>query len=150
MIRYVSGDPLLTDAPILAFGWNLRGRAETGALESALMQRYPTAFAAFSKQARQERVRIGTIWLWRETIPSLGFMVVRDTPYGTTRLRHVEAIAMSLARDHKRDGIHSLALVIPGQTYDRPIMRAALERWLNAVSLPVMVFDEYQPGITPR
>jgi hypothetical protein len=149
MIQYVSGDPLLTDAPILAFGWNLRGRPETGALESALMQRYPTAFAAFSKRARQGQISIGTLWLWRETIPALGFMVVRDTPYGTTRLRHVEAIAMALARDYKRDGIQRLALVLPGQRYDRPLMRAVLERWLSAAALPVMVFEDYQPGVTP-
>lgn len=147
MLTYVSGDPLLTDAPILAFGWNLRGRHETGALETALLTRYPTAFAAFGKQTRAERVKIGALWMWHEARPALGFMVVRDSPYGTTRIRYVEAVAMRLARDYQREGIRGVAMVMPGQRYDYPVVRAVLERWLGYVSLPVTVYVDYLPGV---
>jgi hypothetical protein len=146
-ILYVSGDPFLTRAPLLAFGWNALGRAETDSLAAALQTRYPTAFAAFGKQARQDRIQIGTLWTWRDTRPALGFMVVRESPYGTTRVRHVEAIAMMLARDHQREQITSMALVLPGMAYDAPTMCAALERWIAKIALPIVVYTDYAPNV---
>ncbi len=144
---YVSGDPRLTRAHILAFGWNALGRSENDPLATALQTRYPTAFASFGKQARQGRIKIGTLWVWRETLPALGFMVVRESPYGTTRLRYVEAVAMTLARDHRRDNIASVALVLPGIAYDASTFRAALDYWLKTVSLPIVVYEQYTPDV---
>jgi hypothetical protein len=147
-IAYAAADPLLTDAQILAFGWNLRGRAENGVFETALFARYPTAFASFAKQSRQGRLKPGTLWLWRETQPALGFMIVRDTPYGTTRLRYVEAVAMTLARDYQRDGIHSVAYVLSGAaSYDVGTIKRVLDYWLSKVSLPVTVYEQVIPGV---
>ena len=43
-VSYVSGDPLLTCAQVLAFGHNARGRTEPGEFDTALMSRCPAAF----------------------------------------------------------------------------------------------------------
>jgi hypothetical protein len=53
-ITYVSGDPLLTQAQILAFGHNVKGRTESGVFETLLLDRYPAAFATYSKSCRSQ------------------------------------------------------------------------------------------------
>lgn len=147
-ILTVSGDPTLTRAQILAFGWNVLGRSETNPLAMTLQDRYPAAFASFGKRARNGSIKTGTLWTWRETAPALGFMVVRESPYGTTRLRYVEAIAMTLARDYKREGIQTIALVLPETAaYDAVSFRSALDHWLKAVSLSVIVYEKYLPDV---
>ncbi len=145
-LTFVSGDPLLTRAQVLAFGGNALGQAETGALETRLLDRYPTAFAAYRKACRAGKVKTGTLWLWRETQPALGIMVVRESAGGTTRLRYVEAIAMTLARDYRREGLHSLALAAPGAAADWPTLKPVIEYWLKDCALPVTVYEQYLPG----
>ncbi|MBC8172018.1 MAG: hypothetical protein H7X77_10110, partial [Anaerolineae bacterium] len=96
-LTYTSGDPLHTTAQTLAFGHNARGRSELGVLATALMQQHPAAFAAYTRQCRNNRLKPGMIWVWRESKPWLMFMVVRDSAVGATRLRYVQAAVVNLA-----------------------------------------------------
>src|SRR5512145_2666697 len=96
----VSGDPLLTRAQMLAFGMNARGKTEVGALETRLLDYYPAAFASYRKQCHSGRIQPGAFWTWHESQPQLGFWVVRERPQGATRLRYVEAVVMTIARDY--------------------------------------------------
>ena len=146
-ITFVSGDPLLTHAQVLAFGYNASGRTETGVLEMALLNRYPAAFASYGKDCRAGRIKTGTMWLWRETKPALGFMIMRETAVGATRLRYVEAVAMTLARDFKQHGIRSMALVVPGSKLEYSTLKQIIVHWLRKSSLPVVVYEEYLPGV---
>lgn len=146
-ITFVSGDLLLTRAQVLAFGYNASGRTETGALEMALLNRYPAAFATYGKYCRAGRIKTGTMWLWRETKPALGFMVVRETAVGATRLRYVEAVAMTLARDYKLDNIRSVAMALPGSPLEAPSLKEILTHWLDKSSLPVVVYEHYIPNV---
>jgi hypothetical protein len=146
-LTFVAGDPLLTKAQVLAFGGNAQGQTETGALETLLLNRYPTVFAAYRKACRAGKVRTGTLWLWRETQPALGVMVVRESAGGTTRLRYLEAVVMSLARDYRREGLHSLALAAPGTSADWPTLKPVIEYWLRDCPLPVIVYEQYLPGV---
>ncbi len=146
-LTYVSGDPLLTHQQILAFGSNAAGRTETTPLATALLLRYPTAFASYGKQCRQGRIKPGMTWLWYETKPALAFMVVRETPVGATRLRHVEAVLMALARDYRVDNIRSLALAPLGADFEAAAIREVIDRWLAKSSLPVVAYSAYQPGL---
>ncbi|MCA9908191.1 MAG: hypothetical protein KC519_06040, partial [Anaerolineae bacterium] len=104
-VEIVSGDPLQTQAQVLAFGYNARGRSEVNPLQATLQYRYPAAFAAYGKQCRAGRITPGTLWIWREAQPWLGFMIVRESSVGPTRLRFVQQIALTLARDYQLDGI---------------------------------------------
>lgn len=144
---YVSGDPLLTSAQILAFGHNVRGRTELGALETELLNRYPAAFASYSKQCRSGRIKTGQLWIWRESQPMLGFMVVRESSVGATRVRFVESVALNLARDYQREGIHSIAIAPPGSREEWPNLKPVLELWLGRAALPCYVYEQYLPGI---
>lgn len=146
-LTFVTGDPLRTRAQWLAFGSNALGRTETGALASELLRRYPAAFASYGKQCRRKRIQTGTLWTWRESQPRLGFMVVRASPVGATRLRYVENIALSLARDYRRDNIASIAIAPLGSRSEWPHIKPVLTRWLNNLELECVVYEDYVPGV---
>jgi hypothetical protein len=146
-LTYVSGDPLLTQQQILAFGTNAAGRTETYPLAATLLTRYPAAFASYGKQCRQDKIKPGMTWFWRETKPALAFMVVRETPVGATRLRYVEAVVMALARDYRIDNIRSVAIAPLGTDHEADAIREVLERWLVKASLPVIAYRDYRAGV---
>jgi hypothetical protein len=146
-ITYVHGDPLLTQAQILAFGYNALGRSEVGPLETELHNRYPAAFATFSKQCRAQRIKAGQLWLWHESQPKLGFMVVRESAVGATRLRYVDALALLLARDYQRDNIQNIAIAPLGDPAEWLYIKPVLEQWLKPSSLPCTIYESYCPGV---
>lgn len=137
-VEYTSDDPLQTSAHVLYFGVNAQGRVEQGALETALYTRHPAAFSTFSRQCRADKIKPGTIWYWWDAKPALGFMVIRETPFGATRLRYVDAVIMGLARDYQRDGVKSAALVLPRTDQEEIIQ--VIDRWLGKAALAVRVY----------
>jgi hypothetical protein len=146
-LTYVSGDPLLTKQHLLAFGSNAAGRSETTPLATALLTRYPAAFSSYGKLCHQGKIVPGMIWLWHEAKPALAFLVVRETPVGATRLRYVDAVMMALARDYRRDGLRSVALAPLGAEHEQNAAKEVIERWLGKSSLPMIVYNGYQPGV---
>jgi hypothetical protein len=146
-LTYVTGDPLHTRAQVLAFGHNAKGRTELGPLETQLLDLYPAAFATFGKQCRSQRIKPGTFWVWRESVPHLAFMVVRETSVGATRLRFVESAVMTLARDYRLHSITSLALARLGDGEEWPALKPVVDYWLKACPLPVVVYEGYARGI---
>jgi hypothetical protein len=145
-VTYVTGDPLLTRAQVLAFGYNAKGRTEVGALETQLLDLYPAAFGTFGKQCRNERIKPGTFWIWRESVPQLMFMVVRETSVGATRMRFVESAVMTLARDDRLHNITGMALAQLGDSEEWRALRPVVDYWLKACPLPVVVYDGYARG----
>jgi hypothetical protein len=116
-LTYIAGDPTLTRAHALAFGYNATGRTEVGDLEMLLLTRYPAAFAAYGKLCRRGRITAGRYWMWRESTPRLVFLVVRETIVGATRLRFVQAAAaQALSCDYSLEGIESLAIAPLGRS----------------------------------
>ena len=142
-LTYLSGDPLLTKQPMLAFGSNAAGRTETTPLATALLTRYPTAFASYGKQCRQGRIQAGMTWFWYESKPALAFMVVRETPVGATRLRQVDAVIMALVRDYRINNIHGMAIAPLGADHENEAIHEVFERWLNKTALPVVAYTDY-------
>jgi len=138
--QMISGDPLQTQAQMLAFGYNARGRAEVNSLQITLQYRYPAAFATFGKQARAGRITPGTFWIWREAQPYLVFMIVRESPVGPTRLRFVQHIALTLARDFQLEGIKSVAIAGLCTPSELPPIRDLLTHWFESSSLPVVMY----------
>src|SRR4051794_26582257 len=146
-LTYVSGDPLLTKQPMLAFGSNAAGRTETTPLTTALLTRYPAAFASYGKLCRQGRIQAGMTWFWYESKPALAFMVVRETPVGATRLRQVDAVIMALARDYRVNNIRGAAIAPLGAAHENEAIREVIDRWLAKSALPVIAYTDYQPGL---
>jgi hypothetical protein len=143
----VTGDPTKTRAQTLLFGHNARGKTELGTLETALLQRSPAAFAAYGKQCRAGRIKPGEVWVWRDSRPALGFMVVRESQVGATRLRYVQAALLRLARDYRLDGIKSAALAPLGSAAEWAEIRLLIDSILGRSRLPVVVYESYQPGV---
>ena len=146
-ITYVSGDPLLTRSPMLAFGHNAKGRSELGALETSLLNRYPAAFATYGKNCRSGRIKPGTFWAWRESKPSLMFMVIRETSVGATRVRFVESAMMTLARDYRLYDLTSVAIAPLTNTLEWKALKPVVDYWLRASPLPVAIYEAYVPGV---
>lgn len=141
------GDPLLTPLQALAFDFNALGRAEVTSLHTALLDRYPAAFATFGKEARANRLKTGQVWLWRESRPWLCFLIVRESSVGSTRLRYVEAAALMLARDYRLLGLTSLAIAPLSTAAEWPALREVLEQRLGSSALPVTIYERYLPGV---
>lgn len=141
-VNYVNEDPLLTPAQTLAFGFNARGRVEVNERETRLYDRYPTAFATYRKQCQSGRIQPGMLWLWRESQPGLLFMVVRESQVGMTRLRFVEQVVMTLARDYPLYGVTSLALVPLGSREEWPFLRPVVDYWLTMSGLPITIYEQ--------
>lgn len=140
-LTYTSGDPLLTDAQVLAFGHNLRGRTELDTLQTALMQKYPTAFSAYTRMCRSGRIKAGEYFLWRESKPMLMFMVVRESSVGATRFRFVQSAVMAVAQQYRLEGTQSLAIAPLGTSLEWMEIKPTLNYWLGGLSLSVTAYD---------
>lgn len=146
-VRYVSGDPFLTRQQTLAFGYNARARVETTPLGMEISRRYPAALATFRKQVQRGRVKAGDLWVWRETVPQLALMIVRDSSVGATRPRYVDAACLRISRDFALEGIRSLAIAPLGRAEEAASVREALDLLLPPCPLPIIVYETYQPGV---
>ncbi len=146
-VYYVEGDPLLTKAQVLAVGHNARGRTEVDPLHTALQAKYPAAFATYARRCANAKIKTGTLWMWHDSRPQLGFMVVRESNVSATRLRYLEAVALTLARDHALEGIKSVAMVAPGSALEWTALKEVIQRWLAPSSLPVIVYEKYVAGV---
>lgn len=147
-VHIISGDPTLTKADLLALGHNAHGRTELGALETRLMQQYSAAFASYTRLAQRGQRKPGTWWLWADTRPRLMFMTVRNSSVGATRLRYVESVLMSIAREYELYSIKSLAIAPLGNQYENQEILSLIERWLAKISLPVVAYSDYVPGLS--
>ena len=146
-ITYVRGDIFLSRAPVLGIDYNARGTVEVTPLATACMDRYPAAFSALRKQVRAGRIQAGDYWVWREVTPWLALLLVRQSAVGATRPRYIEAIAQKLARDWQREGLQGIAITRPGESSEWPALRSVLDYWLGTISLPVVIYEEYLPGV---
>ncbi|MFN8371506.1 MAG: hypothetical protein U0694_01315 [Anaerolineae bacterium] len=146
-VIFVSGDPLLTSAQTLAFGYNAEGKTEVGALGIALLTRYPAAFSSFTRQSRSGKIKAGDYWIWRDSKPHLMFLAIRQTAVGAARLRFVESIMMTIARDHRLELLNSLAIAPLSDSSDWTAMKPLINHWLGNIGLPIVVYDHYRPGV---
>jgi len=143
----VSGDPMLTHADALAFGVNARGHIETTPLESALRRAYPAAFAAYGKQCRATRIKSGDLWAWHDSKPPLLFWVIRESSVGAVRLRYVQSILLTLARDHKLMRLQSIALAPLGTPLEWREIQLLVQRTLARSALTVYLYETYTRGV---
>ena len=141
----VSGDPLLTDCQVLAFGYNARGQSESRDEQILLHQTFPAAFATFKRQARKGNIIAGQVWQWNDNTPNLHFWVIRESPYGATRIRYVQSIIMGFVRDYELYNIHSLALVRPGNDIEYEEFLPLINQWLDPLPIPIMLYENFIP-----
>jgi hypothetical protein len=130
-LLYTDADFLQSPAQVLAFGHNARARPELGELETRLFYAFPSAFAAYQRQARRGTLQGGSIWWWHQPDCRLAFLIVRDSSVGATRLRHVQNVLLSLMREHSLLNLQSIAIAPLGSPQERPEIDRLLEVWLQ-------------------
>ena len=143
----VSGDPLLTDCQVLAFGYNARGQSESRAEQIHLLQSFPAMFATFRRQSRKGKLKAGQVWQWNETTPNFAIWLVRESPSGATRIRYVQSIVMAFVRDYQLYNIQSMALIRPGTAIEYEEFEPILQQWLAPLPIPIVVYDGYEAGV---
>ena len=74
-------------------------------------------------------------------------MVVRETPVGAARLRYVDGVVMTLARDYRLDNIPGIAIAPLGADHENAAISEIITRWLAKTALSVTLYTAYQPGI---
>ncbi|MCB9455419.1 MAG: hypothetical protein H6671_05495 [Anaerolineaceae bacterium] len=146
-INFVSGDPLLTRAQTLAFGYNAKGKTETTLFITRLLDRAPAAFATYAKQCRSGQIRAGGLWLWSEMQPNLLFLPVRESAGSSTRPRHIETALLTIARDYRLYGLKSIAVAALADPLDWPAIKPIVIHWLARCPLPVVVYENIIPGV---
>jgi len=146
-IQYVAGDPMLTQASHLAIGHNAKGRREMGELETLMMRKYPAAFSSYTRRARRGRQNAGEIFLWSQAQPILIFLTIRESSMSATRLRHVQSVIVTLARDYALYSIGTLAIAPLGGSYEQAEFKQLYDFWFDNVALPVIIYDAYLPGV---
>jgi hypothetical protein len=146
-IFYVQGDIFLSRAQVIAFGANASAASESTPYAAPLADRYPAALAAYRKQVRAGRIAPGSVWLWREALPGLGLLVVRERGGSATRIRYVEDAVQTIVRDWSRLGLDRLALTALGDRLEWPTLRPVLDYWLGNGRLPVVVYETATPGV---
>ena len=146
-VTYVTGDPFLTEQQTLAFGYNVRARTENTPLAMDFQRRFPAMFATYRKQANSGRLRTGDLWVWRDSLPRLTVMVVRQSAVGATRPRYVDDAIRRLTQDYEREGITSLAIAPLGRENEVSSIREALDLLLPSCPLDVVVYERYLPGV---
>jgi hypothetical protein len=146
-VRFAQGDIFLTQAHAVALGLSANGRLGVSPFHTALHDRYPVFVSECYKRGRAETLLPGSVWVWREGQPWLVGLVVQETPQGAARLRYVEVAMLNLYKDWEREGLHSLALMRFGDDSEWPAVRAVIEDYLNRIPLPVIVYEDYQPGV---
>lgn len=146
-VRYVSGDPSLTQAEMLAVGYNARGRTEMDAASIRLMQIHAVGYATYTRLARQGRQKAGSLYLWQDAKPRLLFMTIRDSSVGATRLRYVQSACLTIARDYPLYAITNLAIAPIGNSYEWQEIKEVIDLWLSPCRVPIVVYEQYLEGV---
>ena len=62
-LKFVSGDPLLTQCDMLAFAHNARGQTELDVFTQRLMQKFPPAFSNYGQRCRRGKQNAGDLFI---------------------------------------------------------------------------------------
>ncbi|MBN1680969.1 MAG: hypothetical protein JW966_11830 [Anaerolineae bacterium] len=128
-------------AQALAVGLNAAGRVEVSPLFTTLSDRYPVFISDFQKRGRAGTLAPGQVWVWRESLPWLVGLCIRETPQGATRMRYVESALLNLRHNWQIEGLTSLALAPLAEGSDWRLMRDMIEYYLGPLELAVTVCE---------
>ena len=146
-INFVNGDPLLTQCQTLAIGHNRLGRTENTPFSMQMMRHYPVAFASYERRCKAQQQSGGSLFVATQSQPQILFLTVRDSSVGATRLRHVQACLMTIARDYLSYGIKSLTIAPLGESDTHADIHQLLLTYFAKSKLQLIVYEEYQAGV---
>lgn len=155
MIRYVSGDILLSNAQAIAHGVAPNDDFGQG-LAHALRDNMPAMYKDFRHFCHTAHPKSGSLWTWGGAEgPRIVALFTQDGDYGhggkpgKATTAHVNHALKELAKEVRREGWTSLALPrlatgVGG--LDWQDVKPLLEHHLGDLGIPVVVYDTYHPG----
>lgn len=146
-LTFVRGDIFLTRCQTIMLGLSANGQLDASELHRALYDRYPVFVSDYRRRARGAALIPGTIWVWREARPWICAAILRETPHGTLRPRFVESVMLKLVQASSAEGLGNLALMRFDDGIDWPAARTNVASFVTAAALPVIVYEDYLPGI---
>jgi O-acetyl-ADP-ribose deacetylase (regulator of RNase III) len=155
MIRYTSGDLLLSDAKAIAHGVAPNDPFNQG-LAHALRERMPAMYKDFRHYCQTQHPKAGGLWVWGGVE---GFRVVclftqeaaagHGSNPGKATPGNVNHALKALAEECRREKWTSLALPrlatgVGGLPWEQ--VKPLVERHLGELGIPVIVYETYHAG----
>ena len=154
IIRYVSGDILLSKARALAHGVAPNDPFNQG-LAHTLREFQPAMYKDFRHYCQTHHPKAGGLWTWGGSHgPRVVALFTQDVAYGggghpgKATLANVNHALRALAQECRREGWGSVALPrlatgVGG--LDWAEVRPLIERHLAELEIPVLVYETYRP-----
>lgn len=156
MIRFVSGDILLSQAQAIVHGVAPNDPFAHG-LAHELRERWPSMYKDFRHYCQTRHPEPGSIWTWSGAGDShVISLFTQEGSYGhgakpgRATLAHVNHALRALVAEVQREGFHSMALPrlatgIGG--LDWAEVEPLIEAQLGKLEIPVIVYAQYRPGV---
>lgn len=148
-VFYCTGDIFLSRAQTLAHGVNCRGKMGRG-LAVEFKRRFPEMFKEYKRRCHKKELKPGGAYLEKDITPWVLNLATQDTTRGA-RLGYVKTCFHWVAHNYKKLGITSLAIPrigagLGGLEWEE--VSAAIDDILGALSIPIYVYEYYEPGIS--
>lgn len=152
MIRYVSGDILMSDASVVAHGVAPNDSFNQG-LALTLREHLPAMYKDFRHYCQTQHPKAGGLWSWGGTDGiRLVALFTQEGAYehgskpGKASTANVNHALKALAHECEKEGWASLALPrlatgVGGLDWNE--VKPLIEHHLGALSIPVIVYETY-------
>jgi O-acetyl-ADP-ribose deacetylase (regulator of RNase III) len=156
MIRYVSGDILMSNARAVAHGVAPNDDFGQG-LAHALREQLPAMYKDFRHYCQGQHPKAGGLWTWAGAEgPRLVALFTQDAAYdhgarpGKASTANVNHALKALANECRKEGWSSLALPrlatgVGG--LDWADVKPLIEHHLADLGIPVVVYETYRPNV---
>ncbi len=156
MIRYVSGDILMSNAQAIAHGVAPNDDFGQG-LAHTLREFLPAMYKDFRHYCQSQHPKEGGLWTWAGAEgPRLVALFTQEGAYGhgakpgKASVANVNHALKALAKECRREGWISVALPrlatgVGGLDWDE--VKPLIEHHLGDLGIPVIVYETYRPNV---
>lgn len=156
MIRYLSGDILMTQAKAIAHGVSPNDDFGQG-LAHTLRENFPAMYKDFRHYCHTQHPEAGGLWTWGGAEgPRLVALFTQNSAYehgakpGKASTANVNHALKALAKEVRHEGWTSIALPriatgVGGLEWSE--VKPLIEHHLADLGIPVIVYETYRPNI---
>ncbi|MCB0377007.1 MAG: macro domain-containing protein [Bdellovibrionales bacterium] len=159
MIRYVSGDILLTEADAIAHGVAPNDHFNQG-LAFSLRERWPAMYKDFRHFCKTTHPKEGGAWSWKGVGgPVIVNLLTQEHPEGNdahpgkASLKHVGHSLKALCKEVEKNELKSIAITkvatgVGGLDWDE--VKPLIEDHLAALEIPIFVYENYEKDVKAK
>jgi O-acetyl-ADP-ribose deacetylase (regulator of RNase III) len=157
MVKYVSGDILLTKSEALAHGIAPHDDFKQG-LALSLREQWPALYKDFRHYCHTQNPKAGEVWSWKGAGgPAIVNLLTQEAPKsknsrpGKASVQHVNHSLKSLVAEVKEREFSSVAITkvstgVGGLDWDD--VKPLIEKHLGELEIPVYVYEEFKLGVS--